>query len=899
MQSSIKIEEYIQYAKKNNLDTLALADTTMHGAYKFYSECKKEKIKPLIGLIVKIKTNHIQGQELIIYPKNSLGYSNVLEISSMIEAEKNREISLSELEPYAKNLIALTSPNIQKANFINEMLQNKQMKIDFLENCKKIFENNFYISIQITNDYEKDYIALEMQSYCKLNSFTNVVCNEVKYLQQENSEVVDYLNAISKNKKLLIKQPVESFLIEGAIEYQEIEKKFKEELSNSIKIASNIELDLYTNKPQTRYLESELQGLSSDEFLKSLCIKGLEKRIKIEKIDEIDEYNKRLRYELEVIIKMGYSDYFLIVWDIIRHSKKMGILVGPGRGSAAGSLVAYVLGITNVDPIKYELLFERFLNPERIDMPDIDLDFPDDRRDEVVKYVLSKYGEKNVAQIVTYNKYLIKNAIRDIARVHNIDLKLVNKLVKFFNGSNPNVRGIVTSNKELITLLQVNVELKQVLKIAMKFMGLIRHTSVHAAGVIISNEPLHKYIGISAYGHEIPITQLDMKDLAKIGLLKFDFLSIRNLTLIKSMEENIKELEPEFDINKIPLTNEKVYKLLTYGLSYGTFQLESEGIRKAMRAIKINDFNDLVLMLALYRPGPSNNIYEVANRKNGSKKILYENEVLKQILEKTYGIMIYQEQVMQILQRIGGYSLGEADILRRAISKKVRKVIEEEKINFINGSLNRGYSKELANKLYTDIVRFADYGFNLSHAVSYAIISYQMMYVKANYLKIFLKTIFNYTRFDQTLYDKWKNELKVLKIKILSPLINESDELFSTTENGLMMGLIHINSITSDIAKHIILERRKKMFISVEDFIVRTINYIKKEHFKMLVYAGAFQEFNTNYNELVKTYDFVCEDMRFSQSDLFEPKRDFATKLEDMSVIEKSKNKILAIKVDL
>ncbi len=901
MESCIKLDNYIEYAKEKKLKILALTDINMHAAYKFYKLCIKENIKPIIGLIVNVKMENFDEFKIILYAKNSTGYHSLLKISSLAHDSKEKILRFDQIEEYASNLIAITYPNLRESKYINEVLLNKDLKSVQLEKMKDLFKDDFYVSIQLVADNEKIFTGHEIKEYCIKNNISCIVSNEINYLHVEDTETVDYLEAVRTRAKRIQSQSLETFLTVDSEAYAEIKKEYELELKLTNAIAEKIHLELYMEKPKIEYLQSELRGVTSDVFLQELCIKGLEKRFYTERIAEekISEYQKRLKYELGVILNMGYSDYFLIVWDIVKYAKKQNILVGPGRGSAPGSLVAYVLGITNIDPIKYELLFERFLNPERVDMPDIDLDFPDNCRDVVVKYVYEKYGANNVAQIVTYNKYLIKNAIRDIARVEKIDLQVVNQFVKFFPGINPDVNKIINTDTDLKEFLLTNPMCQKVLKVALRFMGLIRHTSVHAAGVIISSNALNEYVGTINHGHDVPVTQFDMIDLASIGLLKFDFLSIRNLTLLKAMEDEIKKENTNFNISKVSLDNELVYKYLTDGCSYGVFQLESSGIRKAMKSVKVSNFNDLVMMLALYRPGPSQNIYKVANRKNGKEQIVYSDEALKPILEKTYGIMIYQEQVMQIFQTVGGYSLGQADILRRAISKKMKNIILAEGNNFINEAVKKGYKETVAKSLYNNIVRFADYGFNLSHAVSYALISYQMMYVKANYPKIFFSVILNYTSFNQKVYDEWKEDLKKFKVKIFPPKVNECEINFSIKEKGLMMGLSHISDITDELARKIIAEQKKEEFKDVEDFIKRMVKDINEEQYKMLVYAGYFDAFNNNYNELISKYSKTQGFLKYNPINDQEVVVVSNEKVEDMNKDQKDKLKLVALKVNL
>ena len=550
-----------------------------------------------------------------------------------------------------------------------------------------------------------------------------------------------------------------------------------------------------------------------ENLLEELCWKGFNERIR--KPDE--EAKKRLKYELSIIHKMKFSDYFLIVWDFMKFAREAGILTGPGRGSAAGSLVAYTLYITDVDPIEHQLLFERFLNPERISMPDIDIDFPDHRRDEVIQYVVKKYGQLHVAQIMTFGTLAAKASLRDVGRVFGLNTKELDQLSRWFHHKAwyHTCRSFQES-AALKSFINESSEHRRLFETAMKLEGLPRHISTHAAGVVISEQPLVEVIPIQNGHDQIYLTQYSMEYLEELGLLKIDFLGLRNLSLIESILKSIfRKTGKKLDIKSIPMDDPSTYQLISSGQTTGVFQLESEGMRNVLKRLQPNRFEDIVAVNALYRPGPMENIPHFIDRKHGREKVIYPHPNLKPILENTYGVIVYQEQIMQIAATMAGFTLGEADLLRRAVSKKQKEVLDRERAHFISGAEQKGYERGTANQIYDLIVRFANYGFNRSHAVAYSFIAYQLAYLKAHYPVHFMASILTSASGNEGKVAQYIRELNIMNVAILPPSINRSGYTFLAEVDAIRFSLSAIKGVGIAALKEIFrcTEKRKNSWI--------------------------------------------------------------------------------------
>jgi DNA polymerase-3 subunit alpha len=808
LSSLIKIDELIKFAKSYNYKALSIVDNNMFGVMEFYKKCLQNDIKPIIGLEVKLDNN------LVLYAKNYNGYKNLLKISTIMSESK---VDINILEKYSSDLICVIPFNYR---FIYDELN-------------KMFQNVF---ISYKNKEEYDLINKDISIYM----------NETLYLQKKDSNYLKYLIAIRDGKKI----DEVNILGDNHLLLPEEIKNYDFN-SNNQKILDMCNLKIELHKDLLPIYECP-NNLDAYSYLKELCQDGMRKRFgsSVGKV-----YIDRLKYELNIINKMGFCNYFLVVYDYVKYAKEHGILVGPGRGSAAGSLVSYLLNITTIDPIKYNLLFERFLNPERVTMPDIDIDFQYDRREEVINYCVNKYGNKKVAGIITFNTLGAKQAIRDIGRVMDINLDKIDALTKLID-SNLSLRENYNDSK-LKRILNEDSKLFNLYKVSLKFEGLKRHTSNHAAGIVMCNEnldeilPLYKKDGMF-------LTAYSMDYLEEQGLLKMDLLAIKNLTLIDTVLKEVNKKNKVISFDNIPFEDSEATNVFTSVNTLGIFQFESTGMMNFLRKFRPSNFQDIVAALALFRPGPMNNIDSYIKRKQNKEKIDYFDKSLEKVLKPTYGIIIYQEQIMQIASIMAGFSLGEADILRRAMSKKKEEILLKEKDKFINGSIKRGYSEELARKIYDLILKFAAYGFNKAHSVSYATISYRMAYLKAHYKEDFMKTLLNFELNSVNKTKEYIYECKKEGLNILKPDINKSDKYYLKEKDGIRYPLTGLKNLGSMIVNNILDERKNGDFKSIYDFIKRTNRKnINKKTLISLIDAGCFDSFDLNHRTMIDGIDLI------------------------------------------
>lgn len=808
LSSLINIDELIKYALKNNISSLSITDSNMYGVIEFYNKCIINNIKPIIGLELTI-----ENKKIILYCIDNNGYKNLIKLST-INSEKT--IDYDNLKKYSASLICIVL----------------YKDMDIYETLEKIYEK---IYIGYKNEFE----------YEKIQNTNKVYINQICYLNEFDDIYLKYLTAI-KNSQLI--ENVENMLINNNLILEKDLLKLNFDLTNNYEITKmcNIKIEHEDNLiPKFKCPDS----LDSYTYLKKLCIDGL-KKIFGNTVNKI--YVDRLKKELEIINKMGFCNYFLIVWDYVKYAKENSILVGPGRGSAASSLVAYVLNITTIDPIKYNLLFERFLNPERITMPDIDIDFEYRYRDAMVKYVISKYGIKNVAPIITFGTLGAKQAIRDVARTMSIELKMVDNLCKMID-SNLTLLENYNKNSKIKNYISINEELKNLYKVATKIEGLKRHTSIHAAGVVMCDKPLDEVIPLDKSHNDFYVTGYSMEYLESLGLLKMDFLALKNLTLIK---DTIDELNINFD--DIPINDKKAINIFTKANTIGIFQFESEGMINFIKKLKPDNVEDIIASLALFRPGPMNNIDSYIKRKKGIEKIDYIHDDLYDILKDTYGIIIYQEQIMLIASRMASYTLGEADVLRRAMSKKKESILINEKEKFITRSIANGYDEKIATKVYELILKFASYGFNRAHSVSYAMISIKMAYLKANYSLVFMKNLLNMVIGNSIKTNEYIYECKKLNVELTKPDINISEDKYIQKNGKLFFPLNLIKNIGVGAVELILKERHKKQFDDIFDFINRCYGKIvNRQVIESLIYSGAFDSLNYNKRTLIYNLDVI------------------------------------------
>ncbi len=888
LSSTATVKDLVSDAKEKGFSTIALTDkNVMYGAMAFYKECLKQSIKPILGLTVDIinEINDTNASPLVLLAENSAGFQNLLKITSVIQTKSPHGIPIKWLKHYAEGLIAMT-PGLE-GEIENSLVDGE------LDKAKQIAElylgifgsGNFFLSIQNHGIAKEEQLIPLLTQFAESVGVPLVATNQVFYLAKEDAFAHECLLAIKSGTKLQDENrehpETNEYYLKDAAEMVEIFSALPDALENTLKIARRCQIafDLQ-QKRLPKYPLSD--GVKASTLLAEICLAGFKERYpEPTKLHEI-----RLQYELSIINKMEFSDYFLIVWDFMKYAKEHGILTGPGRGSAAGSMVAYVLQITDVDPISHNLLFERFLNPERISMPDIDIDFPDYRREEVIQYVAKKYGSLHVAQIITFGTFAAKAAIKDIGRVFGFNPKELDMLSSFI----PSKLGITLTDayKESSSLRKFVDEKDLHLRLfdtAKRVEGLPRHTSVHAAGVVISEQPLVQTIPIQNGHNDVYLTQYSMEHLEDVGLLKMDFLGLRNLSLIDAILTSIyRKNGTKLDIRKIPLDDFPTFELLGKGNTTGVFQLESEGMRKVLTQLMPSSFEDIVAVNALYRPGPMENIPSYINRKHGREQIQYPHPDLEPILKNTYGVIIYQEQIIQIAASLAGFSLGEADLLRRAVSKKQKQVLDKERTHFVRGALKNNYSEQTANEIYDLIVKFANYGFNRSHAVAYSMIAYQLAYLKAQYPLNFMASLLTSAIGNETKVVQYIRELKQMGIKLLPPSINLSHHSFEVEKGAIRYSLASIRGVGVNALKEIFNKRRRQPFNDLFDFCMRiNSKAINRKTLEALVHSGSFDEFGQDRAVLLATLDVAMEHAQLvrpeesSQIDLF-PEDDYHIK---------------------
>ncbi|HHW37175.1 MAG TPA: DNA polymerase III subunit alpha [Bacillales bacterium] len=892
LNSTLHIEDLVKAAAMQGHTALAITDdNVMYGAVTFYKACRKYNIKPIIGLSLLVENSY----PLILLAQTNIGYRHLLKLSTLVQTEYKNGVPLTTLSSYSKDLIAI-SPSLGE---INQQLLHEDFDTvhALLEKYTGLFRHNFYMAIEPGFSKHEQLLNSVVLQFCQEKSIQSVITNPIHYLQKEDAIIHECLQCIKNGTKLSETdrnfEGKQYFLKDEETMVKEFQH-LPEAILNTVKIANqcNVVIDLGNMRLPKFPLP---QGISADQYLKGLCKRGLEKRYKSNLPNDAHE---RLEYELAVIQKMHFSDYFLIVWDFMSYAHKHKILTGPGRGSAAGSLVAYVLGITNIDPLKYNLLFERFLNPERISMPDIDIDFPDHRRDEMIQYVSNKYGKEHVAQIVTFGTLAAKASIRDVGRVLGVALTEIDRLAKIIP-SRPGISLETAFNES--TLLQKelkeNNEARKVFTIALKIEGLPRHTSTHAAGVVISDTPLSDSVPLLEGHGGVMLTQYPMDILEELGLLKMDFLGLRNLSLIEDIQRLIKkEMGQTVNLHDIPLDDEKTFTLLGEGDTTGVFQLESAGMRKVLRRLKPTNLEDIVAVNALYRPGPMENIPIFIERKHGRKKITFPHGDLKEILEPTYGVIVYQEQIMQIASKMAGFTLGEADLLRRAVSKKKREILEKERGHFVNGCLQKGYDEGTAEQVYDLIVRFANYGFNRSHAVAYSVIAYWLAYLKANFPLYFTAALLSSVAQNENKIAQYIGEAKQKQIIILPPSINRSSYNFQVEDGKIRFSLVPIKNVGITALKELLYHREKKgVYKDLFDFCARvSLRIINRRVVESLILSGSFDEFGKDRAILLASLDAAIDyaelvnedDSGFFLSDDIVPKPQYV-KIEPLSTQDK------------
>ena len=814
LSSLVSIDNLILYAVEHKLSALAICDDNMTSTKIFYDKCIKNNIKPIIGLDLKYNNSNI-----LMYAKNFIGYQSLIKLSTI---SSERDITITDLETYNNDVVVVLP-------YKDFALYNELTRL----------YNNLYIGV--LNKIE------EKESYKVTKNV--VFINKVLYLNKDHEKYLKYLFMIRDSKTIAddvtFKDNYNYMLLSDAISLVS-----NETLNNTNVIADMCNLELSKRDDLLPVYDT---NIDSDQYIVKLSVAGLNKRLGG---NVSDVYKKRLIYELDVIKRMGFSNYFLVVYDFIKYAKKNNILVGPGRGSAAGSLVAYSLGITEIDPIKYDLLFERFLNPERVSMPDIDTDFPDIYRNNIIEYVRNKYGEKRVSGIITFGTMAAKLVLRDVGRVLNIPPKTIDTLckkiptvtkdkLKDFYDRDENFRNIINSSDKLMLLYEISTLIE----------GFPRHISTHAAGVVMSRIDLDRIIPL-VRNNDMYISGYTMEYLEELGLLKMDFLGIKNLTTIMNIIADIESsLGIKINFSDIPLDDPDALKLFETADTCGIFQFESEGMKNFLRKLRPNTIYDIFAAIALFRPGPAVNIDSYIRRKHGLEQVTYLDPCLKGILSSTYGIIIYQEQIMQIANVMAGFSYGEADILRRAMSKKKLDLLKGEEIRFIEGSVTRGHKEEDAKRVFDLILNFANYGFNKSHSVSYAIVAYKMAYLKAKYPKFFFSNLLSSVIGSEVKTIEYINEARKLGINVILPDINRSTNKYEVVDNGILFPLSNIKNVGIVTCKDII-NSRGDGFSDIYDCFSKILSRnVNKSTLEALIDVSCFDSFGYNKKTLYYNLD--------------------------------------------
>lgn len=857
LQSACKIEDLINAAVTQGHPALAIADeNVMYGVIPFYHACRKAGIKPIIGVKLSILTEEQKVFPLVLLAKSLKGYENLLKLTSIIGTKSPLGVSIKWLSAYSQDVLAIT-PGIEGEIETYLLNGEHERAVQQVREYQNIFEE-FFVSIQ-DHGLPEDRTLYPLIK--QLQNDTNVklvVTNDVRYIEKDDALIQDALFSVKNATKLSDESRprlrTHEYYFKTKNELQNLFIEEEDAFLNTVKISQLCDVDIPFHQPLLpKYPVPD--SYSTVEYLKLICEKGL-----VERYGVIEEkHMERLEMELRIIHKMGFDDYFLIVWDFIKYALEQGITVGPGRGSAAGSLVAYVLNITNVDPLHYNLLFERFLNEERISMPDIDIDFPDHRRDEMIDYVAAKYGDVHVAQIITFGTLGAKAAIRDIARVMGlapVEIDRYSKLIPSTIGIS--LKDVYEQSKAFRNHVDHSGIHKRIFEVACRVEGLPRHTSIHAAGVIISEIPLTNVVPLQEGNHGVYLTQYPAEILEELGLVKMDFLGLRNLSLLEEVCKLITETTGQrIQLEQIPLEDEKTFEILSKGDTSGVFQLESSGMRRVLQQLQPNQFEDIVAVNALYRPGPMEQIPKFIQYKHGLEKVTYPHPDLEKILEPTYGVIIYQEQIMQIASSLAGFTLSEADLLRRAVSKKKKEVLDEERIHFVEGSIKKGYDEKIANEVYDLIVQFANYGFNRSHAVAYSMIAYQLAYLKANFPLQFYAALLSSFIGSEEKVSTYIGEAKLKGIPIYPPSINKSQYAFVVEGKGIRFSLLAIKNIGMATVREILQKRPYNDFFEV--CIKISPKALNRKSTENLIFAGCFDEFKIDRATLLANIDIIFD----------------------------------------
>ncbi len=915
LDGAAKVDDLVEHLAKNNINACAITDHgNMYASLYFAEECVKKGIKYIIGCELYATDDHLDKragtstEHIILLAKNKVGYRNIVKLDSLsfIDGFYGKpRISYEYIKQHAEGVICLSAC---LAGRMPRLLMegNYEGAKKWAQEMKEVFGEDFYIELQDHGIAEEKQVIPDLIKIARELDIQLVATNDVHYIEKNDWEMHDVLLCIQTKKTLAdpkrMKFDTQEFYMKSGDEMAELFHYVPEAISNTRVIADKIEEPVFDLTPKGDPIRDTsliplykpVDGSTSPEYLTRLTWEGLPKRY----AEITDTIKERAEYELGIIISMGFADYFLIVWDYINWSRLNGIPVGPGRGSGVGSIVAYSIGITDVDPLKYDLIFERFLNPDRVSMPDFDVDFCTRRREETIAYVRDKYHDENVAKIVTFGTLASRAVIKDVGRVMGVPYSETDKVAKLMDGkstigellglkipklekqlaaeTSEDKRGEIEKklkeqkqkkNPEFIEVYETNSELRRVIDMGLKLEGMPKNTSEHAAGVVICNKVLADNVPLARNGGADGniVTQFDMKEVEAVGMLKMDFLALTTLTDIQNTLEYIKEGKGvEIDFNKIGVDVPEAYQLISSGDTDAVFQLEQGGMKKFMKELQPSCLEDLIAGISLYRPGPMDFIPTYIHNKHNPQDIVYDTPFLEPILKNSYGVIVYQEQVMQIFQQLAGYTYGQADLVRRAMSKKKKKELMEQKDKFIYGApdegitgcVSKGIPEEIAAKIFADMESFASYAFNKSHAAAYAVVAYRTAYLKHFYLKEFLAGVLN-DRIDKIdEISKYIMYMKEKNIEVLPPDINKSKEIFWVEDNGIRIGLGALRGVGQDAIAAVMKERTENgLFKDFADFVTRCCKYVNKRIVESLIYAGAFDCFGYNRAQVAAVYE--------------------------------------------
>ena len=887
LDGACRIGSMMDRVKELGQSAIAITDHgVMYGCIDFYKAAKAAGVKPIIGCEVYVAPRSMsdrvfgvdnEANHLVLLCKNRKGYENLCKLVSLAFIDgfySKPRVDLALLEQYHEGLIALSAclAGAIPQRILGEDYQGA--KEYALKLAQMFGEGNFYLELQDHGIEEQKQVNRGVMRLARETDLPLVVTNDAHYLRKEDAAMQDVLLCIQTGKTVdepnRMRFQTEEFYLKSEQELRQLFPNCEDAFENTVRIAEKCNLDFVFNEYHLPTFPVP-EGYTDESYFRELCEKGFAERYP----QAPPEYRQRLEYEISVISKMGYVNYYLIVWDFIRYAKENGIPVGPGRGSGAASIVAYCMHITEVDPMKYALIFERFLNPERVSMPDFDTDFCQERRGEVIDYVMEKYGADHVAQIATFGTMAARGAIRDVGRALNFTFAETDVVAKLVPTTlHITLEEALKTSPQLKTMYDTDERVKKLIDTARSLEGMPRNTSTHAAGVVITSRPVSDYVPLSRNDDTI-VTQYTMTTIEELGLLKMDFLGLRNLTVIEDAQQQIRREQPDFDINTVPDDDPETFRMLTEGKTQGVFQLESAGMTGVCVNMQAGSIEDITAIVALYRPGPMDSIPRFIANKLDASKVTYKTPLLKPILKVTYGCIVYQEQVIEIFRQLGGYTMGQADNIRRAISKKKQKVIEAERKTFvygdaaqgIDGCIRRGVPEAVAQSIYDEIVDFANYAFNKAHAVCYAVVSYQTAYLKCHYPQQYMAALMTSVLGTSTKVAGYIAECKEMGIETLPPDINRSDDHFTVEGKNIRFGLGAVKNVGRGLIRTIAANRRENGdFASLEDFLARMEQRdLTKRTVEHLIKCGAMDCFGHHRSELLAVYEEMMDSIAYSR----------------------------------